>query len=40
LRPVPGKRALVYELVTLATSEARQAAERRRGLGATSAVSA
>jgi superfamily II DNA or RNA helicase len=32
LRPAPGKRATVYELVTIATSEARQAAERRRGL--------
>lgn len=32
LRPAPGKRATVYELVTLATSEARHAAERRRGL--------
>jgi superfamily II DNA or RNA helicase len=35
LRPVAGKRAVVYELVTMATSEARQAAERRRGLAAT-----
>jgi len=34
LRPSPGKRALVYELVTMATSEARYAAERRRGLAA------
>lgn len=34
LRPAPGKRALVYELVTTATGEARQAAERRRGLAA------
>ncbi|HKO50462.1 MAG TPA: DEAD/DEAH box helicase family protein [Polyangiaceae bacterium] len=29
LRPVPGKRALIYQLVTRATSEARRAAERR-----------
>jgi len=34
LRPSPGKRAIVYELVTLATSEARRATERRRGLAA------
>ena len=33
LRPVPGKRALVYELVTLATSEVWRAAARRRALG-------
>ena len=32
LRPVPGKRALIYELVTLATSEVRRAAERRQAL--------
>ena len=32
LRPAPGKRALIYELVTLATSEARRAVERRRAL--------
>ena len=32
LRPVPGKRALIYELVTLATNEARRAAARRRAL--------
>lgn len=32
LRPRPGKRAVVYELVTMATSEARKARERRRGL--------
>jgi superfamily II DNA or RNA helicase len=36
LRPAPGKRAIVYELVTMATSEARQAVERRRGLAAAS----
>lgn len=40
LRPAPGKRATVYELVTLATSEARRAMERRRGLAATHARSA
>jgi len=40
LRPSPGKRATVYELVTLATSEARKAMERRRGLAATHARSA
>jgi superfamily II DNA or RNA helicase len=38
LRPSAGKRALVYELVTLATSEVRRAAERRRGLAAASIV--
>jgi len=36
LRPVPGKRALIYELVTRATSEARRATERRRALAPTS----
>jgi superfamily II DNA or RNA helicase len=40
LRPSPGKRATVYELVTLATSEARRAAERRRGLATPRALSA
>ena len=40
LRPVPGKRAVIYELVTLATTETRQAKERRRGLASASAVSA
>jgi superfamily II DNA or RNA helicase len=34
LRPSPGKRAVVYELVTLATAEARRARERRKGLAA------
>lgn len=34
LRPLPGKRAIVYELVTLATSEPRRSAERRRALAA------
>ena len=37
LRPMPGKRAAIYELVTMATSETRQGAERRRGLAASSA---
>ncbi|HEY3252604.1 MAG TPA: DEAD/DEAH box helicase family protein [Polyangiaceae bacterium] len=32
LRPVPGKRALIYELVTRATSEARRASQRRQAL--------
>jgi superfamily II DNA or RNA helicase len=32
LRPRPGKRALVYELVTMATYEAQQSRQRRRGL--------
>lgn len=32
LRPAPGKHAVVYELVTAATSETRRASERRRGL--------
>lgn len=40
LRPAPGKRAIVYELITLDTSEARRAAERRRGLGHQSSASA
>jgi superfamily II DNA or RNA helicase len=38
LRPQQAKRALIYELVTLATSEARRASERRRGLAATGAA--
>jgi superfamily II DNA or RNA helicase len=33
LRPTPGKRAVVYELVSAGTSEVRQAERRRRGLG-------
>lgn len=33
LRPSPGKRALVYELVAAGTHEVRKAAERRRALG-------
>jgi superfamily II DNA or RNA helicase len=32
LRPTPGKRALVYELVASGTHEVRKATERRRGL--------
>jgi superfamily II DNA or RNA helicase len=40
LRPSPGKRATVYELVTLATSEGRRATERRRGLAAAHARTA
>jgi superfamily II DNA or RNA helicase len=40
LRPSPGKRAVVYELVTLATGEARRARERRRGLAAANPASA
>lgn len=40
LRPSPGKRAVVYELVTMATGEARRARERRRGLAAASPTSA
>ncbi len=39
LRPVPGKRAVIYELVTLATSEARRALERRRALAPAGAAS-
>jgi superfamily II DNA or RNA helicase len=33
LRPLPGKRALVYELVVTGTHEVRKSAERRRALG-------
>jgi superfamily II DNA or RNA helicase len=40
LRPVPGKRALVYELVTPQTSEVWRAEARRRGLGSTDRLSA
>ena len=40
LRPVPGKRAVVYELVTLATSEAHHAFQRRRGLATARTLSA
>jgi superfamily II DNA or RNA helicase len=38
LRPMPDKRALVYELVTLATNEPRRAAERRRALAAAAPI--
>jgi superfamily II DNA or RNA helicase len=37
LRPAPGKRALVYELVAAGTHEVRKAHERRRALAPTSA---
>jgi superfamily II DNA or RNA helicase len=37
LRPAPGKRALVYELVAAGTHEVRKAQERRRALGPASA---
>jgi len=40
LRPGPNKRALVYELVTVATSEVRRAAARRRALVAAERLSA
>lgn len=40
LRPVPGKRAVVYELVTLGTAEAHHAFQRRRGFATTRALSA
>lgn len=40
LRPAPGKRALVYELVTPFTSEVWRAAARRRALGAANRLSA
>ena len=33
LRPAPGKRAIIYELVTTGTAEVDQAARRRAGLG-------
>jgi superfamily II DNA or RNA helicase len=39
LRPVPGKRALIYELITLATSEVRRATERWRALAPASVAS-
>jgi superfamily II DNA or RNA helicase len=38
LRPAPGKRALIYELITVSTSEARRATERRRALAAAGAA--
>lgn len=34
LRPAPGKRAIVYELVSAGTTEMRQSLERRRNLAA------
>jgi superfamily II DNA or RNA helicase len=40
LRPAPGKRAVVYELVTMATSDARRGRERRRGLAASGTAAA
>ncbi len=40
LRPAPGKRAVVYELVTMATGEARRARERRHALAATNPAGA
>lgn len=40
LRPVPGKRAIVYELVTLRTTEAQHAFQRRQSLVTASALSA
>ena len=33
LRPAPGKRALVYELVIMGSHEVRKSTERRRALG-------
>ena len=39
LRPQSGKRALIYELVTLATPEVRRASERRRALAHTGTTS-
>ena len=39
LRPAPGKHAILYELVTAATSETRRAWERRRGLAASCVAS-
>jgi superfamily II DNA or RNA helicase len=38
LRPRDGKRAVVYELVTVATTETRQSARRRRGLAASAST--
>jgi superfamily II DNA or RNA helicase len=38
LRPRDGKRAVVYELVTIATTETRQSARRRRGLAASAST--
>jgi len=39
LRPMPGKRALIYQLVTRATAEVRRAFERRRAFAPASAAS-
>jgi superfamily II DNA or RNA helicase len=38
LRPAPGKRAVVYELVTRRTLEVRQSERRREGLGPRRAI--
>lgn len=40
LRPKAGKRALVYELVTIGTTEVRQSLGRRRGLAPAASLSA
>jgi len=40
LRPSPGKRAVVYELVTVMTNEARRARARRKSLAGTSSLGA
>jgi superfamily II DNA or RNA helicase len=34
LRPAPGKHAVVYELVTASTTEARRTSQKRRSLAA------
>jgi superfamily II DNA or RNA helicase len=39
LRPVPGKRAVVYELVTTSTAEVWHAQQRRRGLASSASLS-
>src|SRR5690606_39400749 len=39
LRPKAGKRALVYELVTIGTTEVRQSLGRRRGLAPAASLS-
>ena len=39
LRPVPGKRALIYQLATRATAELRRAIERRQAFAPASAAS-
>jgi superfamily II DNA or RNA helicase len=38
LRPAPGKRAIVYELITMGTGEVRLSSERRRALDTTKPV--